>query len=304
MMLRLIEKNFAATLFVFACLGFLSPPFFSVFAPYAHYFLMINLFLGFLKMDIEGLKTVQKDILPIGLRALISIVGVPIAVYFITIPLPHELKVGLFLLAAANCGATTPLFSGLLGFDVLRSGFFVLLTGIGVVFVLPFLFYLFFQSSIEIDRLQMSIYLAKVVVLPAVLGILFKRFVQVEMVEKVFSVSPWMGTVNLGILLAAVVADKHETIATYFFSSLTTIGLAAMFAVFTIKFFVGYALGKGEKQKWGDGLMFVVTNNSLMVLLAMQFFTPKEVWVAMLSYFPWIVSYPIIRWFRLKNVFI
>lgn len=262
---------------------------------------MANLYLSFLKVEIAELKGIRKDFFAILLRAFISIVLIPALFYVLTLNLPKEVRIGVFLLAAANSGSTAPLLADLLGFSVVRTGVFVILTSMGIVFSVPFLLSFFFSTTVELDKVDMSLFLFRVVVVPSALGILCKKYIGDQFAKKVSSVSPWMGPLNLAFLMAAIVADKKPTIEENLLSSITLYGLIGVFSVNLVRFLVGYFLGRGFKKKWEDGLMFVITNNGIMVLLALQFFSSKEVWVIMLSYIPWILSYPTVRYLYLKR---
>jgi len=294
-LLKLIEKHFAPILFSFGLLGFLFPKLFSPITDYAYVFLMLNLFLGFLRVDLSQIASLKQSFLSIVIKSVISVILIPLAVYVLTLGLTKEMRIGLFLLASACGGTSVPLFSGLLGFNVLKGGIFVVITSTIIVFSVPYLLSVLYASTASFDKVEMGLFLLKVVILPSSLGIIVKKFVRETTVNKVSSIAPWMGTINLALLLGAVIAGKRDTVADYFFSSLTLYGLIGMFLVFLLRFFVGYLMEKNYKERWGNGLMFVITNNGLMILLALQFFSAKEVWVCMLSYIPWTLTYPIIR---------
>ena len=102
-MLKLIEKHFAITLFSFAILGFYLPELFQPIKAYPHVFLMSNLFLGFLRVDLGQVVELKQSFLSIVWKAVISVIVIPMFVYLVSFNFSIEIRIGLFLLASA-CG--------------------------------------------------------------------------------------------------------------------------------------------------------------------------------------------------------
>ena len=297
-----LPKHFAEFLFLGGILGFIFAPFFEGLEWLPKYCLMLNLFLGFLRIEAADVMTTGRQLPQLLLWSLISIAVIPLMLFFISGSIPEELRLGLFLMAASCAGANAPLLGSLIGLRVLRITAFVILSSLGVIFILPLLIQHLFQTSIAFDFWEMAFFLSQIVIFPAIVGTLFRRFIP-QAVPKIIPYAGATGTISMMVLIGGIVAQNQAFIQIYWWSGMTLWGLFGMCVIFMIRFGMGYVLPAADRtERWSNGLMFVIINNSLMTLVALEFFTPAVVWICLLANIPWILSFPLMRkYYQIKG---
>ena len=297
-----LENYFGICLFGGGFLGFLFPSLFSWGQPFLSYLLMLALFLGFLRVDLAEVTHLKKGMGRLFIYALLASIFMPSAFFFASGWIPFELRLGLFLMLATCAGANAPLIVSFLRLRILWASVFVAMTSLLVTFALPVMVAEFFKFTLTIDALEMSLFLGKIIIIPAILAVIFRKYFG-TLAQQIQSTAGTIGTLNLAFFMAVLVSLNHGYIQESGLSWLTLYAILGMFVVFFIRFFVGFLLpAKSADERWTNGLMFVIINNNLVILLAAEFFSPEIFWIALLSQIPWIMAFPAIRIFRNKFI--
>lgn len=292
---KIIEKNFGFLLLISAILAFIFPQYFLWGKQYTSGLLMFALFLGCLKINFSEIFHLKENFLKMLLFVCLNILLLPLIFFFLSFALDQEIRIGFFLLLAVSGAVITPLLASFLSLKILWSTVFVILTSAIIPFTLPFLTHFLFGISIEISILEMTLFLVKIVFIPATLAIFFKKFL-IKLTTTVTTFSGFVGSINMAIFLGILIAINQPFLSENLFQSSTIPLLLGLFFLFFLRFVLGFYMpSSDEKEKWTNSLMFGNMNNGLMILLAAEFFTPKVLFVVLLSEIPWVFAQPIFQ---------
>jgi len=292
---KAIEKNFGFLLLISAILAFIFPQCFLWGKDFTDELLMFALFLGCLKINFSEIFHLKENFLKMLFFVFLNILVVPIIFYFLSFSLDQEIRIGFFLLLAVSGAVVTPLLANFLNLKILWSTVFVILTSAIIPFSLPFLTYFLFGISIKISILEMTLFLAKIVFVPATLAILFRKFFT-KVTTSITLFSGFIGSLNMAVFLGFLTAINQPFLSENLFQFSTIPLLLGLFLLFFLRFILGFYMpASDQKEKWTNSLMFGNMNNGLMILLAGEFFAPKVLFVVLLSEIPWVLAQPVFQ---------
>ena len=292
---KAIEKNFGFLLLVSAILAFIFPQYFLWGESFTDELLMFALFLGCLKINFSEIFHLKENFLKMLFFVALNILLLPLIFYFLSFTLDQEIRIGFFLLLAISGAVVTPLLASFLNLKILWSTVFVILTSAIIPFSLPFLTHFLFGISLEISVLEMTLFLAKIVFVPALLAILFRKFLP-KITTSIFLFSGFVGSINMAIFLGIITAINQPFLSENLFQVSTVPLLLGLFLLFFLRFALGFYIpSSDQKEKWTNSLMFGNMNNGLVILLAAEFFAPKVLLIVLLSEIPWVLAQPVFQ---------
>ncbi len=295
--LKIIPDNFGLILLLFSLFGYFFPEFFLWGKSYTDEMLMLTLFLGCLKINFSEVFHLKENILKMFGLVFLSLILLPFVFYIFSFALDPEIRLGFFLLLAASGAVTTSFMANILNLKILWGTVFVILTSVLLPFTLPFLIYFLFDISVEISVINMSLFLLKMVVIPAVLALIFKQFFK-KSIKIILPYSGVLGVLGIALMLSVLAAINQEFLSENLLKPSTGIILIGLFVLFFVRFFMGYVLpSENIKEKLTNSLMFGTMNNALLIILAAEFFTEKVLLILLLSEIPWIVVQPFFQKF-------
>ena len=294
-LIKTIENNFGFLLLASAVIAFLVPQYFLWGENFTDKFLMFAFFLGCLKIDFKEVLHLKNSIKKLIFFVLFNLVLLPVIFYSLSFSLSIDTRLGLFLLAAISGAVMTPLIANIFRLKILWSVAFVSLTSVLMPFTLPVLVKLFFDISFEISLLEMMFFLLKIVFIPFVLAMIFKKYL-VKITKKIIKLSGFIGSINMAIFLGILIAVNQPFLALNLFTWEAAFILVLLFILFFARFLIGFFMPyENAKERWTNSLMFGNMNNGLVVLLAAEFFSPQVLFVALLSSVPWVMAQPIFQ---------
>ncbi|NQY66530.1 MAG: hypothetical protein HRT72_02240 [Flavobacteriales bacterium] len=303
-LVRLVENNFGALLFIFGVTAFFFPGLFTWGEEFSSIFLMLSLFLGCLKIDFSEIIHIKKNVGRLCLFVLLNLIIHPLVFFAISFALDQYIRVGMFLILATSGAVVTPLLASILNLRILWSAVYVVISSALLPFTLPFLTKNLFNIELEISILEMMLFLAKMVFIPSLLAFIFRQFLPTITI-KIKTVSGLVGSIGMSIFLGIVIAVNEPYLGKHMMSMNTLYITALMFVLFFARFLLGYLMPSESKiEKWTNALMFGNMNNGLMILLASQFFGPEVLFVVLLSEIPWVSVQPIFQTFVHKKLHI
>ncbi len=282
------RNDFILLLVVFSAMGvgIGLPEFGRIFAPYPLYFMIIQLFFSFLKINfLQVFAEAKERAIILFVLCLFKLLIIPIALFFLTQIFWPEYAVPILLLSGISTGVVAPFISSLLEASTFLVLMMVVVSSLLAPFSLPALVSLFVGQTIEISFLAMVKILAMVVFLPAVAVILLRHLYpsSLEKLEKVqFPVSlSTFACINLGVFA------KYSS---FFLKSPVVVGetILVAFVLSVIYHTVGLLVTWGMKRedRLAGAISFAYMNNVLVVVFSSQFFGPLAPTLAALYLLP------------------
>jgi BASS family bile acid:Na+ symporter len=262
------------------------PEFGRIFAPYPLYFLIIQLFFSFLKINfLQVFAEAKERAVILFVLCLFKLLIIPIILFFLTQIFWPEYAVPVLLLSGISTGVVAPFISSLLEASTFLVLMMVVVSSLLAPFSLPALVSLFVGQTIEISFLAMVKILAMVVFLPAVAVILLRRLYpsSLEKLEKVqFPVSlSTFACINLGVFA------KYSS---FFLKTPVVVGetILVAFVLSVIYHTVGFLVTWRRKRedRLAGAISFANMNNILIVVFSSQFFGPLAPTLAALYMLP------------------
>jgi len=216
------------------------PEFGRIFAPYPFYFLMIQLFFSFLKINfLQVFSAVRRKAFVLFVLCFFKLCIIPISLFLLTRTLLPVYAVPVLLLSGISTGVVAPFISSVLEASTLLVLMMVVVSSLLAPFSLPALVSLFVGQKVEIPFLVMVKVLAMVVFLPAAAVILLRYLYptslgKLERVQYPASLSMF-ACINLGVFA------KYSS---FFLKSPVVVGetILVAFALSVISHLVGFLL--------------------------------------------------------------
>ncbi|MCD6106623.1 MAG: hypothetical protein J7J57_00155 [Caldisericaceae bacterium] len=282
-----IENNVSLFLIISIPFG-LFFPYFAFLKNYITYFLMLVLFVTFLKMDImEIVHHIKRPMLLLYIEGM-SLIAAPIIVYFVLTLLKFNYIVvaALVLLAAAPAGVASPAMTDLTSGDTSLNVIIIFISHLIAPFTIPFLFFVLFRKDIRLDYLNVLITMAKLILIPLAAALFSKQFLKKKLnfikersslltIIPVFLISLTVISINAPFIKSnpfQVVKYLLIVYPEYFF-----------FMVFG--FVMVFWLNLKEKIAVSNSKTFA--NVSIVMVLAFEFFDPKVALIIALAQLPW-----------------
>ncbi|MBM4328659.1 MAG: bile acid:sodium symporter [Deltaproteobacteria bacterium] len=269
-----------------AALAVALPALGAPFQPYIPFFLMIMLFLSFLRIDFRALLHISSSSLLrlVGLTT-VKLIILPGLLYWLTLLSLPEYSIPVLLLTGVSTGVVGPFIAGLVGAEMVLVLRMVIVTTLLVPFTLPPLVKLLAGAEVVVPLEMMIRLLAGVIFAPVLLVLFLRRYfpgVPERIAARQYPVSLFMfALINFGVF------SKYSE---FFFQNpteiLLSIGVAYTAAV--IYYVTGFALSPGLSvpEKMAAAVSFGVMNNVLVIVFASRFFGPLAPTLATMYMFP------------------
>ena len=282
------KNDFILLIVVFSAMGvgIGLPEFGRIFAPYPLYFMIIQLFFSFLKINfLQVFAEAKERAVILFVLCLFKLLIIPIVLFFLTQALWPEYAVPVLLLSGISTGVVAPFISTLLEASTFLVLMMVVISSLLAPFSLPALVSLFVGQTIEISFLAMVKILAMVVFLPALAVVLLRHLYpsSLEKLEKVqlpVSLSTF-ACINLGVFA------KYSS---FFLKTPVVVGetILVAFVLSVIYHTVGLSVTWGMKRedRLAGVISFAYMNNVLVLVFSSQFFGPLAPTLAALYLLP------------------
>jgi predicted Na+-dependent transporter len=279
-------------------LGLFSPQTFLPFEGYVIYIVMAIVGLLFLKVDMIDVVTHIKQPFFLLYVAIINLLVTPLFIYFIFKYISPELTPGLVLLAALPSGVTSAAFTDMMKGRTSLTLTIIILTNLLSIVTIPFIFYLLFDASLDINSVELGLNILKVFGIPFFIAKVIKRILFPGITLKLQDYFNIIIVTLLSIIIAISISFTSEQLLSDLKTSTATLGY--LFLVFFIFQLIGYFSvfwhKKGEKIAISNSNM--IMNNILGIVLALAFFNEEILNLVVLSIIPWSTMIVAKHWYK------
>lgn len=248
--------------------------------------LMLMLLLVFLKLDLEDILKMMKDLKLMSYLTVLFLIAIPIATYFIFTFIDQTLALGFLLLAAMPPGTASPALTDLVKGNTILSMSTLIVCSLFAPFTIPLLFQYLAPTSFSLDAWSMFWTLAILIFIPFVLSYPIKK----AFPKTVLSAVPYFAAINVLIIFFFVYTAIATEQAFILKNSDQVIWQLLWLYIFFIALHViGYIAGSGRNKR--DKIAITVSNtyrnNGMAIVIAASFFSAPIVILAVLSEIPW-----------------
>lgn len=249
--------------------AFIWPDPVSILKPYLLYLLMIMMFLSSLKINVKSLKTIEHDWWRYFLL-LILIFAIPSLIAFFGRAFLSDITfVGLMIVAAAPTAISIVFLSDLLGGNPSKALVSTTLAHMIAPLATPFIVWFFAHQIVAIDVKTMLLLIAQLVLIPFVLAQIVQHF---SWEKKILKKSGIINEFLLFILIWATIAPARNII----FENIREFWISAIFIIIllAVQAILGFAFGRGKREKITWVITAVSKNYTLISVLALTLFGP------------------------------
>ena len=286
-LLKQTEKYYWALMILGIFLGLFYPKTFIPFEGYIIYIIMTIMGLLFLKVDIIDVIThVKKPFLILYIN-IINLIFIPILVYFLFPNLDPSVKMATFLLAALPTGVSSAVFTDIMKGKTSLNLTIVITSNLLSIFTIPLLFYIFYNTTLNLDLFTMFVSLSKIIFIPFIIA----KIIKLAIIPKIITQLQSYLNLKIILLLSCMITISFAVGSASLLSStenqLTTI--AILFLIFLLFQFIGYfsLFWKSKEEKLAISNSCMIMNNILGIVLAVAFFDITVLNIVILSLIPW-----------------
>ncbi len=249
-------------------------------------FLMIMLFLVFLKTDIASIFHSMKNYRLMIFIVIMNMVVIPVFFFLIVNLLDNNLAVGILLLISMPAGVTTPALTDIVKGNTALSASIVITTSFIAPITVPLLFWIVGNNDLSVDPWLLFKDLAVIVFLPMILSQIVNKFFS-AVVEKTSHLFTSVNIVILSLLVYAVMGSQRDVILNDFHNILWELGF--LYVVFVFLHLFGYVTGLKEDKEGriATTIGSAYINNGMAIVLAALYFGPSVLILTILSELPW-----------------
>jgi BASS family bile acid:Na+ symporter len=269
--------------------------------PFLLYFMMLLLFLSFLKIDFHALlDTSWSATGRLALLTVAKLIILPTVLYLAARRLIPEFAVPILLLSGISTGVVGPFIANLVGANLALVLRMVIVTSLLVPFTLPVLVEILAGASIAIPLGLMMRLLGLVIFIPIAGVVILRRIYP----DAPAALAPFQYPISLaifGVINLGVFSKYSEFIFDNPGKLLTCVVLVYVLSI--LFWITGYVLlpGRGHGERLGAGVSMAIMNNVLVIVFSAQFFgalSPTLAAMYMLPFFTMIVPVKLLaQWF-------
>jgi BASS family bile acid:Na+ symporter len=265
----------------------LEPSLGDPFHPYLLHFMMLLLFLSFLRIDFGALlETSLPSLRRLGILVAAKLIFLPVTLYWLALLIVPDYAIPVLLLSGISTGVVAPFMGTLIAADgatVLRM---VIVTSVLVPFCLPGLVKLLAGAEMTIPLGAMIRMLAQIIFLPMVAVLICRRIVP-GVLKRIML---WQFPVSM-LLFALVNLGVFSKYSAFFFRhpSRIVVSVAVAYVLSVVYYLAGFFLALREEsaQRLAAGVSLAILNNVLVIVFASEFFGPLAATVAAMYMFPY-----------------
>ncbi len=285
-LIKFIEEKFWFPFIVAIVIALLIPTFGKSLNFLIIPFLMMILFLTYLKTDfIEIISHIKRPIFLIYILFMFLLV-IPASVFGIFQLLNPELSIGFLLLCSMPAGVASPVFTNIVKGNTSLTIVVSLISHLVAPFTVLLLFFLFTLKILPIDLGSLS----KTLLLLALVPLFSAQIIRKTNPKIINATKPYYGFISIVIISFLVyigIANQTNEILRSPISAV--LNILWLYGLFIFLHIIGYlvAFWRNKEDKIALSVARTYMNNSLALGLAIAFFPPKIVLLMVLSEIPW-----------------
>jgi BASS family bile acid:Na+ symporter len=249
-------------------------------------FLMVMLFLVFLKTDISQIFHKMKNYRFMMFIVLMNMIVIPVLFYFPVKLLDDNLALGILLLAAMPAGVATPALTDLIKGNTALSAGIVIATSLIAPFTVPLLFWVIGINDISVDPRVLFKDLSLIIFVPMILSQAIKHYFP-QIIDRTNHLFTSVNVVILAILVYTVMGSQRDIILSNPVNLIWHTGF--LYLVFMLLHLLGFLMGYSQdlEGKIATTIGAAYMNNGLAIVLAAVYFEPSILFLMVLSELPW-----------------
>jgi BASS family bile acid:Na+ symporter len=266
------NKLFPIWAILFSAAAYLYPPAFLWFKSYIVYGLALIMFGMGSTITWESFKDVARKPFVVFIGVFLQYAAMPLMAFLISrmLNLTPAQTIGMVLLGSCPGGTASNVICYLAGANVTLSVTLTVISTLLAVFLTPFLTYFYVNTSVDVPALNMLISVAKIVLVPVILGALLNGIFK-EKISGIKKVFPSLSVVIIVMLIAAIIALNKENIAQTGIILFAAV-LIHNFSGLTIGYFIPKMLGFDKESCRTISIEVGMQNSGLSVALAVKHF--------------------------------
>ncbi|PRR71090.1 bile acid:sodium symporter family protein [Neomoorella humiferrea] len=274
--LDFIPKYFTLWVIVFAFLAILTPNTFKPLGGYISYFLGVVMLGMGMTLSAEDFAAVFKQPLNVLIGVILQFVIMPVLGFCIArlLNLSPELAAGVVLVGCVPSGTASNVMTFIAKGDVALSVTISSITTLIAPFITPYLYLLLGGRFIPVEPLALLVDIAKIVLLPIIVGLLIRQILGGERVRVINQVMPSVSVVAIVLIIAAVVAGSAAKLTnvagTVFLAVILHNGLGYLLAYSVARYLCRMTEAQARAVSFEVGMQ----NSGLGAALAIKFLTP------------------------------
>ena len=241
-----IEKHFWVFLIAGLILGLIVPFYNDLLMLLLKPFLMIMLFLVFLKTDIAHIFTKMKYYKQMILLSLSFMIIIPLLLFFVINTFDQTLAMGVLLLTSMPAAVASPALTDIVKGNIALSTSIVIITSIIAPLTVPFLFWLIQFEGLSVSPWLLFKDLAIVIIVPIIASQLLKKYVHESITKKSHLITP-INVIILSLMVYIAMASQRDVIISDLRGVLWHTFL--LYVVFILLHFIGHLMGYGEDRE-------------------------------------------------------
>jgi bile acid:Na+ symporter, BASS family len=248
-------------------------------------FLMVMLFLVFLKTDVAQIIHKMKNYRLMTFVVFMNMIAIPV-LFFLTINLFNQnLAIAILLLTAMPAGVASPALTDIVKGNTALSASIVITTSVVAPLTVPLLFWGIQINDLSINPWWLFKDLALIIFLPIVASQIVKRYS-----PKITGKSGFFSSVNIIILSLMVYTVMGSQRSVIFNDSIIILWQTGfLYLIFILLHIFGFFMGFSEdkKGKIATTIGSAYMNNGMAIVLAAVYFEPSILILMVLSELPW-----------------
>ena len=271
---------------VFSMLGgIFMPALGDPFEPCLTYFMIVFLYLSFLRVDLMAIIRSIMDVRLIAILLVVKLLAIPLSLYYLTKLFFPSYALPVLLLSGISTGVVAPFISNILAGNTALVVSMVVLSSLLVPFTLPSLVKYLVGQEVEISLLAMMRLLALIVFIPIGAKEVSKRYMP-RLIEWGEKVQYPASVVLIGCTLLAVFGKYSP----FFFREpgQIVVAIVAAFLLSALYMTIGSLLlhGRRREDQLAGGISMTFLNNIVVVVFSSQFFGPRAATLAAMYLLP------------------
>lgn len=266
--------------------GIFIPSLGKPFEPFLVHFMILFVFLNFLKIDLMKIIRTLMDVRLMTMLLFVKLLAIPLFFYLLAKVVYPPYALPVLLLSGISTGVVAPFISNMLSGNTALVISMLVLSSLLVPFTLPTLVKLVIGKTMEISLLAMMRLLAMIIFIPISAREISKRYIPwvIEWGERVqypFSL----------IYLGCTCMAMFGKYSAFFLNEPKQIFIATMVAFFLSAFYliIGSVLlhGRSKTDQLAGSISMAFLNNLLALIFSLQFFGPMASTLAAMYNFPY-----------------
>ncbi len=283
---KFIEKYFWLFLIIGIVTGLLFPVYNDILMSLLKPFLMVMLFLVFLKTDISQILHKMKNYRLMIFIVLMNMAVIPVLFFFAIKIFDGTIATAILLLTAMPAGVATPALTDIVKGNIALSAGIVVATSFIAPVSIPLLFWIIGIDKLSVDPWSMFLDLSLIVFLPMLISQLVKRY-SPDLIDRGNHLFTSVNVLILAVMVYTVMGSQKSVIFDNPGSLFWKIGL--LYFVFILLHLFGFFMGFREdiKGKIATTIGSAYINNGMAIVLAAVYFEPSVLLLMVLSELPW-----------------